>query len=90
MVSRRVIIRFDHEQIGTQTFSAIFGPIKCTEQYTKNSGKSNHAKSFFLRGIQDGRYNKKFTLSPRALTSVFTIVQFGFKASFSWSDYSFS
>ena len=76
-------IRFDLEQIGTKVFSTIFASIGCTEQRTKNLGQFNHEKSFFfLHGIQDGRYNKKITISQRTLSSVFKIVPLGFKANF--------
>ena len=47
-IHRQVKIRFDLEQIGTKSFSAIFIYIRCTEQHTENLGKSNLAKSFFF------------------------------------------
>ena len=73
-------------QMLSQQFSLC---IKRIQQHIKNWGKSNNGKFFFLLYTQDGRYYQKFTLCQQTLSSVFTIVEFGFKASFPWSDYWF-
>ena len=70
----RVKIRFDLEQIGRKGFSAILASIRCTERHTNNWGISNIVKNYFAST------NAKF---------LFTVVTFGFKASFPWSDYWF-
>lgn len=43
----RVKIRFDLERIGTKALPTIFASNRCTEQHTKNRGKSKYGKTFF-------------------------------------------
>ena len=80
---RRVKIRFDLEQIGTKSFSAIFVFNRCTEQHTKNRGKSNHGKLFFFCMV-----SKKATIIKKYF--ILTNAKFRFHDRATWLQNNFS
>ena len=63
----------------SQLFSLLLGVLNNVIKIEEDRTMENQ---IFLHEIQDDSHTQKFTLSPRTLKSVFTILPLGFKARF--------